>query len=507
MINSLRNTNVCLVVQADKNNARIVRRRLVDYGAERFRDFGKMHVYSFGRDAGRAAKAAVEMRRWKLDPLRVALLVTDRSGLPLTPQRCKIALRATIPVSQGQSDESNQLWVSADIADQLRWGTNAVSVPIPTESLLGGSQRLQSRSPLSCFDPNAWYRRYAETIDQSSGGSDDRRSTVASLASPDTNRRFILAAEILAHLLTVNQNQRNLILRRIHERQLRESLLDSCRAIFGRVSSTQVRGIGFGVPFRYEVTENAPVALQVLEVSHPQSKIGVEQSLSEIHIHGLGSFSWTVEAVNLEAAAAAAAPRNTSLAISVRPGAFGTLGAFVRRLGEPQATYGLTCAHVVLESGDLATQVNWHHDQQFVPVFEGFGWHDRPPGRLPTLTVDAAIIGPISRHAFPDPPPLLSPIQATDPSIGMQVRITGSMNNAQSIVRSTQYLRHMDANNRTWRIGPAYLCDRYTEGGDSGAIVFDQISARPVGIHTGRDEYGLSFFLPITNAIAALALA
>lgn len=197
----------------------------------------------------------------------------------------------------------------------------------------------------------------------------------------------------------------------------------------------------------------------------------------------------------------------------------GTLGCVVRDRNNPEDLYLLSNAHVLANSGLAepgATVIQPGLDDgggvtnDAVAALAAFVPFDFGPGYINLC--DAAIAGPVARHLLTS---RIAQIGApTDVSTelfrGMQVQKTGRTTaHTVGLIKDIHYmtkLRYPKPGGDEGEVGfkEQVLCERYTAGGDSGALVCD-MRGRAVGLHWAGSA-STSAFHRIGHVLDALSV-
>lgn len=205
-------------------------------------------------------------------------------------------------------------------------------------------------------------------------------------------------------------------------------------------------------------------------------------------------------------------PLRSGFSVCHLRGSAGTLGAFVRKR---RKTYVLSNAHVLAESGLAAIgdailypgpADGGSDPADVVAKLESFTPFEVDAGFV--NTADAALAEVIEPHAaakISDIFGAAAPTKIATPERGMIVvkrgRTTGE---TESVVRDTD-VRIFVNYPEVGKVGftGQIRCDRYTEPGDSGAIVVDKATGALVGLHFAGSGPS-SIFTPIRTVIKAL---
>jgi hypothetical protein len=199
--------------------------------------------------------------------------------------------------------------------------------------------------------------------------------------------------------------------------------------------------------------------------------------------------------------------------IAHRDSASGTLGAIVNQAGQKMV---LSNSHVLALEGFASMG-----DPVLLPATNAGG---RMPGdQMATLAAfrrftpggkfvnkcDAALAA-ISAGALAridaSIPHAATPLRTIAPERGMKVVLTGhsSPHGPTSIIKDANALVQISYP-RAGLVGfkDQVLCDQYTSGGDSGALVIDVDTGRVLGLHFAASALG-SYFTPITTVMSEL---
>jgi len=415
----------------------------------------------------------------------------------LAPQRVRLQRRIV-------EEHGPAVLVEVPLGDRLA-GVRRFNIDTFAEQRTGSVVALSPRSRATNWTARDWYVRV--------------RNHAASQPDPQLGPEFgrarhQLAVDMLARLICLRQNARHALLRDIPDRPLRDCLERAARCLRAGAWVSSIYGLAYGPSASETALPDMGDALWILSGESPV-RTSSSTTAGRIQLPILGAFDWGVRGTGgffpLHFGSPAAPPFPAH-ALAHRCGTFGTLGGVIRLAETPNELYGLTCAHVVLCEP---------LDGKGTPVFR---WKDALKGweewsvlhdwanstACADDPVDAAIVGPLPKSAHADAWPVLDRADFQPTRLKQSIYLHGAgSGHARATVGLIGKAKLPQLRAGAWCTNmflDLAFCPSYTASGDSGAIVRDEATDKPVGLHLAGNEH-YSVFQPLRRIAEEFAFA